>query len=85
MSKVIRFHRTGSPEVLQINDVEARNPGTGEDRIKGKALGLNRAEAMYRLGQYTFSPEMRAILGYEAAVRSRPSGKVSLIKPSTMK
>jgi NADPH:quinone reductase-like Zn-dependent oxidoreductase len=67
MSKVVRFHRTGSPEVLQIDDVEVRSPGTGEVRIKVKALGLNRAEAMYRLGQYTFTPEMPAILGYEAA------------------
>lgn len=67
MSKVVRFHRIGGPEVLQIDDVEVRSPNAGEVRIKVKALGLNRAEAMYRLGQYTFTPEMPAILGYEAA------------------
>lgn len=67
MSKVVRFHRIGGPEVLQIDDIEVRKPGTGEVRIKVKAFGLNRAEAMYRLGQYTFIPELPAILGYEAA------------------
>ena len=67
MSKVIRFHRMGGPEVLQIDDVDVRAPASGEVRIKVKALGLNRAEAMYRSGQYTFTPQMPAILGYEAA------------------
>ena len=67
MSKVIRFHRMGGPEVLQIDDVDVRAPAIGEVRIKVKALGLNRAEAMYRSGQYTFTPKMPAILGYEAA------------------
>lgn len=67
MSKVVRFHRMGGPEVLQIDEVDVRTPGAGEVRIKVKALGLNRAEAMYRSGQYTFVPDMPAILGYEAA------------------
>jgi len=67
MSKVVRFHHMGGPEVLQIDDVDVRVPAAGEVRIKVKALGLNRAEAMYRSGQYTFIPEMPAILGYEAA------------------
>ena len=67
MSRVVRFHRMGGPEVLEIDEVEVRAPNEGEVRIKVKALGLNRAEAMYRSGQYTFTPEMPAILGYEAA------------------
>lgn len=67
MSKVVRFHRIGGPEVLQIDEVDVREPGAGEVRIKVKALGLNRAEAMYRSGQYISIPEMPAILGYEAA------------------
>jgi NADPH:quinone reductase-like Zn-dependent oxidoreductase len=67
MSKVVRFHRIGGPEVLQIDDIDVREPKAGEVRIRVKALGLNRAEAMYRLGQYTFIPELPATLGYEAA------------------
>lgn len=67
MSKVIRFHKMGGPEVLQVDEVDVRAPGPGEVRLKVKALGLNRAEVMYRSGQYTFTPQMPAILGYEAA------------------
>lgn len=67
MSKVVRFHQMGGPEVLQIDNVQVRSAGAGEVRIQVKALGLNRAEAMYRSGQYTFTPEMPATLGYEAA------------------
>lgn len=67
MPKVIRFHRMGGPDVLQVDEVEVRAPNAGEVRIAVKALGLNRAEAMYRSGQYTFTPQMPAILGYEAA------------------
>ena len=67
MSKVVLFHRLGGPEVLQIDELDVRAPGPGEVKIKVKALGLNRAEAMYRSGQYTFTPDMPAVLGYEAA------------------
>lgn len=67
MSKVVRFHRLGGPEVLQIDELDVRAPGPCEVKIKVKALGLNRAETMYRSGQYTFTPDMPAALGYEAA------------------
>lgn len=43
MSKVVRFHRLGGPEVLQIDELDVRSPGLGEVKIKVKALGLNRA------------------------------------------
>jgi NADPH:quinone reductase-like Zn-dependent oxidoreductase len=36
-------------------------------RIAVKALGLNRAEAMFRMGQYLEEPRLPARLGYEAA------------------
>lgn len=43
MSKVVRFHRLGGPEVLQIDELDVRAPGPCEVKIKVKALGLNRA------------------------------------------
>ncbi|MBF5010868.1 zinc-dependent alcohol dehydrogenase family protein [Burkholderia pseudomultivorans] len=67
MSKVIRFHRVGGPEVLQIEDVDVPAPKAGEVQIKVKALGINRAEVMYRAGQYVIEPSFPARLGYEAA------------------
>src|SRR5437764_7449553 len=67
MARVVRFHKTGGPEVLQIEDLEVPPPGKGEVQIGVKALGLNRAEAMFRRGQYLEDPELPARLGYEAA------------------
>jgi NADPH:quinone reductase-like Zn-dependent oxidoreductase len=67
MPRIVRFHRTGGPEVLQIENVDLPAPGKGEVRIAVKALGLNRAEAMFRAGQYVEQPRVPARLGYEAA------------------
>ena len=67
MSRVVRFHRTGDAQVLQIDEVDVSTPKTGEVQIRVKALGINRAEIMYRTGQYVIEPRFPAILGYEAA------------------
>jgi NADPH:quinone reductase-like Zn-dependent oxidoreductase len=67
MARVVRFHKTGGPEVLQIEDLEVPPPAKGEVQISVKALGLNRAEAMFRSGQYLEDPKLPARLGYEAA------------------
>ncbi|PVW85767.1 alcohol dehydrogenase, partial [Klebsiella pneumoniae] len=52
MSKVVTFNRTGGPEVLEIVDMEVPAPAAGEVQIRVQAIGLNRAEIMYRNGQY---------------------------------
>ncbi|WP_312596003.1 zinc-dependent alcohol dehydrogenase family protein [Stutzerimonas nitrititolerans] len=67
MSRVVRFHRTGDAQVLQIDEVDVAAPEAGEVQIRVKALGINRAEIMYRTGQYVIEPRFPAILGYEAA------------------
>ncbi len=67
MPKIVRFHETGGPEVLQIEDLPLVKPDKGEIRIKVEALGLNRAEIMFRKGQYLETPQLPSRLGYEAA------------------
>lgn len=67
MARVVRFHKTGGPEVLQIDEVNVGAPGAGELRLRVHALGLNRAEAMFRSGMYLEQPTLPARLGYEAA------------------
>jgi NADPH:quinone reductase len=67
MARIVRFHKVGGPEVLQIEDIEVPPPGKGEVRIKVKALGLNRAESMFRSGQYLLEPKLPSRLGYEAS------------------
>ena len=67
MAKVVRFHETGGPEVLRIEEIEVPPPGNGEVQIRIHALGLNRAEVMFRTGQYVSQPKFPARPGYEAA------------------
>jgi NADPH:quinone reductase-like Zn-dependent oxidoreductase len=67
MARVVRFHQTGGPEVLRVEEIEVPAPGKGEVQISIKALGLNRAESMFRSGQYLEPPKLPARLGYEAA------------------
>jgi NADPH:quinone reductase-like Zn-dependent oxidoreductase len=67
MARVVRFHQVGGPEVLRVEEVEVPPPGQGEVQISIRALGLNRAESMFRRGQYLEEPRLPARLGYEAA------------------
>jgi len=65
MSRVVSFSRFGGPEVLEIHDVPVPVPGADEVRIQVKAIGLNRAEAMWRAGVYVEPVILPARLGYE--------------------
>jgi len=67
MPKIVRFHKLGGPEVLQIEEQPSRQPGKGEVRLKVQAVGLNRAESMYMRGHYLEQPRFPAGIGYEAA------------------
>lgn len=67
MAKHVQFDRLGGPEVLTLRDVEVGAPGPGELRIRVDAIGLNRAEIMFREGGYIYQPAFPSSLGYEAA------------------
>ncbi|TNH04373.1 zinc-dependent alcohol dehydrogenase family protein [Testudinibacter sp. TR-2022] len=67
MSKKVIFNQTGDAGVLEIIDVTVAAPQANEVQIKVQAIGLNRAEIMYRNGQYVIDPVFPAQLGYEAA------------------
>ena len=75
MSRQVRFHQTGPPEVLRLDQVEVPYPAKGEVRIRTRALGLNRAEALFRAGRYAFDPVLPSGIGYEAA------GEVDAVGP----
>ncbi len=77
MPKIVRFHQTGGAEVLKIEDLPLAEPGKGEVRLKVEAIGLNRAEIMFRNGQYLETPQLPSRLGYEAA------GIIDAVGPDT--
>jgi len=67
MPKIVRFHQTGGPEVLKLEELPSPEPKAGEVRIKVDAIGLNRAEVMFRSGRYLYQPYFPSLLGYEAS------------------
>ncbi|MFF3336060.1 zinc-dependent alcohol dehydrogenase family protein [Streptomyces sp. NPDC002888] len=68
MTRSVRFHEVGGPEVLRLEEVTVGEPGPGEVRIRVDAIGINRAEALFRSDRY-IEPvrQLPAGLGYEAA------------------
>ncbi|MEV7085556.1 zinc-dependent alcohol dehydrogenase family protein [Streptomyces sp. NPDC093085] len=67
MSRNVRFHATGDAGVLRLDEVDVPAPVKGEVRIRARALGLNRAEVMFRTGQYVVDPVFPSAIGYEAS------------------
>jgi NADPH2:quinone reductase len=69
MTKAIRIHSHGGPEVMKLEDVELPPPGTGEARVRHTAIALNFSDINVRRGGfYQKDPfPMPIILGNEAA------------------
>src|SRR6201747_1767074 len=66
MTKAVRVHRVGGPEVLTYESVEVPAPGPGEVRIRQHAVGLNFIDVYFRTGLYK-APGLPFIAGNEAA------------------
>ncbi|MGH7072426.1 MAG: quinone oxidoreductase family protein, partial [Acetobacteraceae bacterium] len=55
MTKAIRIHHIGGPEVLQWEDVPTPEPGAGEALVRHQAVGLNFVDVYFRSGLYKAS------------------------------
>lgn len=51
-SRVVRFHETGSADVLQIESVEVGEPGPGQARVRHTAIAVNFIDIYFRTGLY---------------------------------
>jgi NADPH:quinone reductase-like Zn-dependent oxidoreductase len=81
-NRIIRFHRTGGPEVLQIDEIEQAAPKNNEVVIKVEALALGRADVLWREGNYVEDPVFPAQIGYDAAGVVQSVGpEVTTVKP----
>lgn len=67
MSRTIQFAKAGGPDVLEFVETTIPAPGPSEVRIRVKAIGINRAESMWRNDKYIEPVSYPAGLGYEAA------------------
>jgi NADPH2:quinone reductase len=65
MAKAIRFHKTGGPEVLQLDDIEVADPADGQARVRNTAIGLNFIDTYHRSGLYPLP--LPSGIGLEAA------------------
>jgi NADPH2:quinone reductase len=52
MTKAIRFHATGGPEVLRLEDAEPGDPGPTEVRIRNAAIAVNYRDILVRRGAH---------------------------------
>jgi NADPH2:quinone reductase len=65
MTRAIRIHETGGPEVLRWEEVPLTSPQADEVLLRQTAAGLNYIDTYHRTGLYPL--ELPAILGREAA------------------
>lgn len=66
VSKAIRLHHVGGPEVLSWEDVAHPEPGPGEALVRHRAVGLNYIDVYFRTGIYKL-PAFPAVIGMEGA------------------
>jgi len=66
MTKAIRIHANGGPEVMHWEDVPTPEPGPGEALVRHAAVGLNYIDVYFRTGLYKL-PGYPAIIGQEGA------------------
>lgn len=66
MTKAIRFHHTGGPEVLQWEDVDVAAPGLGQVRMRNTAVAVNYRDVLIRNGLHKVA-NLPSGLGLEAA------------------
>ena len=63
--KAIRFHETGGPEVLRLEELALPEPGPGQARVRHSAIGVNFIDTYHRTGLYKLP--LPSGLGVEAA------------------
>ena len=73
MPKTIRFHATGGPDVLALDEVAVGSPGVGEARVRHTAIGVNYIDTYHRSGLYP--------LPLPSGVGSEAAGVVDAVGP----
>ena len=50
--RAIRIHKTGGPEVLQLEEIDLPAPGPGQASVRHHAIGVNYLDIYFRTGLY---------------------------------
>ena len=75
--RAVRYAEAGGPEVVRTVEVEDPVPAAGEVLIEVAAAGLNRADAMQRMGVYPPPQGVTDIPGLEVAGTAVAAGEGS--------
>ena len=69
MTKAVRIHANGGPEVLRFEDITLPPPMAGEARVRHTAIGINYSDINVRRGGFYIARPLQfpVILGNEAA------------------
>lgn len=69
MSKAVRIHQNGGPDVLRYEEHEVAPPGAGEARVRQSAIGINFSDINVRRGGFYLARPLQfpLIIGNEAA------------------
>jgi NADPH:quinone reductase len=79
-TRAIRFHETGGPEVLRLEELEVAAPGPGEAQVRQRAIGVNFVDTYHRGGLYPLP--LPSGVGVEAAGVVEAVGPgVTLVRP----
>lgn len=65
MARIVRFNEYGGPKVLTVESWEPPEPGPGQVRVRMKAIALNRANALFREGNYLYEATFPSRIGTE--------------------
>ncbi len=63
--KAVRLHKTGGPEVLQLDEVPTPEVGPGRVLVKAHSIGVGIADQLIRTGRYPWQPPLPTIPGIE--------------------
>jgi NADPH:quinone reductase len=69
VTKAVRIHANGGPEVLRFEDIALPPPSAGEARVRHTAIGINYSDINVRRGGFYIARPLQfpVILGNEAA------------------
>jgi NADPH2:quinone reductase len=66
MPKAFRFHATGGPEVLRLEEVDLGAPGPGQVRLRNEAVAVNYRDILLRRGVHSVAA-LPSGIGLESA------------------
>lgn len=65
--RAVRFHETGAPDVLRVEEVERPVPGTGEVLVRVAGAGVNPADNGMRAGALPIPITLPHVPGYDVS------------------